>query len=89
MVEFKKIRLELANQRQIGASFFEQINISKNQYSNLNILEEIEKDAELFKNQELYNKINDVQRERLEPINELSRKIIVLGGTDKSFYSQS
>lgn len=66
-----------------------QLNQSKNVLSNRDLLGEIEKDAQLFRTQKVYNQITDLQREHVVPAKELAAEIVALGGIETQFYDEN
>jgi hypothetical protein len=67
-----------------------QLNTTKNiSISNRDLLNEIERDATLFRNHKLFNHISELQRERIEPAKRVTEELIALGGIDKEYYKES
>ncbi len=61
--------------------YLTQLNNSRNiALSNRDLLVEIEKDAQLFRTQKIYNQITDLQKENIGPARQLATELITLGG---------
>lgn len=65
--ELRMIRKDLLMNNQIGGNFGNNANVS-----NRNLIEEIEQDAEQMRNYKIYGYLGEVQKQKLEPIVELS-----------------
>lgn len=68
-------------------------NISQNKYfnnlnttSNHDIVGEIEKDVEQFKNYKVYGYISELQKQKMTPILGLSSDLILIGSADCPYY---
>jgi hypothetical protein len=57
--------------------------------SNRDLLSEIEKDAQIFRTQRVYNQITDMQKETIVPARQLASDLITLGGLESSYYDQA
>lgn len=54
--------------------------------SNKDLISEIEKDAEHLRHYRVYGYLGELQKQKLEPILELSNEIILIGAADCPFY---
>jgi hypothetical protein len=59
---------------------------SLNTTSNKDLIGEIEKDAEQFRNYKIYGYLSELQKQKLSPILGLSSEIILIGSADCPFY---
>lgn len=57
-----------------------------NMSSNKDIIGEIEKDAEHFRNYKVYGYLTELQKQKLTPILGLSNELILIGSADCPFY---
>jgi hypothetical protein len=91
MVSLREIRRNLLNELpQEQDNYLSQLNQSKNQtMSNRDLLSEIEKDAQIFRTQRVYNQITDMQKETIVPARQLASDLITLGGLESSYYDQA
>lgn len=88
MVALREIRRNLLNEiPQEHDDYLTQLNQSRNQaLSNRDLLAEIEKDAQLFRTQRIYNQITDLQRENIGPARQLANDLVTLGGLEATYY---
>lgn len=56
--------------------------------SNKDLISEIEKDAEQMRNYKIYGYLGELQKQKLEPIVELSDELIFIGAAECGFYRQ-
>jgi hypothetical protein len=59
---------------------------NNNSVSNKDLISEIEKDAEQMRNYKVYSYLGDLQRQKLEPIQELANQLVLFGAAEYSFY---
>ena len=57
-----------------------------NTSSNKDLIGEIEKDAEQFRNYKVYGYLSELQKQKLSPILGLSNELILIGSADCPFY---
>lgn len=90
MVNLKEIRRNLINEMpQDQNDYLSHLNQSKvNSISNRDLLNEIEKDAQLFRTQKIYSQITDMQKENIQPAKELAMEIIMMGGIETQYYNE-
>ena len=54
--------------------------------SNKDLINEIEKDAEHMRNFRIYGYLGELQKQKLEPINQLVNELVMVGAADCPFY---
>lgn len=59
---------------------------NNNSVSNKDLISEIEKDAEQMRNYKVYSYLGELQKQKLEPIQELANQLVLFGAAEYSFY---
>jgi hypothetical protein len=54
--------------------------------SNKDLISEIQKDAENMRNFKVYEYLSELQKQKLEPINQLSEELVMIGAVESPFY---
>lgn len=78
--ELRMIRKDLLMNNQTGG------NLGNVNVSNRNLIEEIEKDAEQMRNYKIYGYLGELQRQKLEPILDISNELVMMGAAECAFY---
>lgn len=79
--ELRMIRKDLLMNNQTGGGSLGNLNVS-----NRNLIEEIEKDAEQMRNYKVYGYLGELQRQKLEPILDISNELVMMGAAECAFY---
>lgn len=59
---------------------------NNNPVSNKDLINEIEKDAEHMRNFRIYGYLGELQKQKLEPINDIANELVMVGVTEIPFY---
>jgi len=54
--------------------------------SNKDLINEIEKDAEHMRNFRIYGYLGELQKQKLEPINQIANELVMVGAAECPFY---
>lgn len=83
--EIRRLRKEILIANQTGGTIPSRGG-KDNTSSNLDIMSEIEKDAEHFRNYRVYGYLSEMQKQKLNPILEICNELILIGSIDSPFY---